>query len=137
VNKEEKAKKILSYLGREKSQWITTDCSPPRKIAYTIQGIVEKIYTYTDDNLTDSYRSVARAVVDAGLDYGNCIKIVTDEINEIKERKMTNESLSLAMKSMLEQSEKTRISKLSNTEKLAEINEKYRIKIIKFEAIDD
>ncbi len=137
MTKKEKAEKVLFYLGAIKDDWITADCSPPRKTAYTVQGIQEKIFTHTDDSLTDSYRSVARAVVNAGFDYGNCVNIAVEEKDEIRANQELNESFIIGVKNISEKTEKTRISRLSNIEKLFEINEKYRIKIIKYEALDD
>jgi hypothetical protein len=82
MNKKDKAQKILTYLGSNGEDWIAADCSPSGKIAYIVNGIQRKIYTYTDCNLTDSSRVVAQAVIDADFDYGNCKNILKDEQDE-------------------------------------------------------
>lgn len=137
MNKAEKAKKILSYLGDGLNQWIKADCSTPSKITYTVEGMNETLYTYTEDNITDSYRSIARKVVDAGLNHGNCIEIVSRHNDEIKDKQKFNKDMSLMIREGMAQAEQRRIDKLNDAERLKEISERYRIEVIKYQKIDD
>jgi len=137
VTKEDKAEKVIGFLGGWKSEWIQADCSPRGQIAYIVQGMKEKIYTYSDRNITDSYRDVASAVIGAGFNYGRCEEIVKKEKDEIEDQRKDSEALSKGLSNIMKDTEKRRISKLSETEKLFEIYEKYRIKVLKHEILKD
>lgn len=133
MNKKDKAQKILAYLGSNGDDWISADSSPSGKIVYTINGMQEKISTYSSCNLTQSSREVAKAVVDAGFDYGNCKKIINDEQTEKHRAKELDNFMIEGFKA----AEEFRISLLSEPEKIVEIGERYNIKIIEYETTED
>ena len=134
MNKQEKAEKILGYLGsRNNSEWIAADCSLSGFISFKVKGIDEPIKISSQSNITDSYREVAYEVVRAGYDYGSCKKIIEDENKEIEERVESSKKMSEAITNIIAESEEQRINQLSESEKLIEIYEKYGIKIISYE----
>jgi hypothetical protein len=133
MNKKEKVQKILAYLGSNGDDWISADSSPSGKIVYTVNGMQEKIYTYTNSNLTESYREVAKAVVNSGFDFGSCKKIFNDEQAE----KHRSKKLDNFMIEGFNAAEKFRVSRLSESEKIIDIYEKYNIKVTEYEISED
>ena len=81
----------------------------------------------------ESSREVAKAVVDAGFDYGNCKKIVNDEQDEKHRAKDMHDF----MVEGFTFAEKFRINGLSESEKIADIYERYKMNVIEYEIVED
>lgn len=137
MNKYTLAEKIISYLGHyNNDEWITTDFSKLGVIKFNVKGISEPILVDPKSNITDGYRYVASVVVQAGFDYGRCKDILEQEdIERKKEEESSNKTVDI-IDDMIKNHEDNRVNNLTKDEKLAEITEKYGIKIIQFEFTD-
>jgi hypothetical protein len=62
--------------------FVTADISKPGVVIFIIMDMKEPVYINTKSNITDGYRAVAYAVVEKGLNYGNCKKILEYEESE-------------------------------------------------------
>jgi len=133
MNKRELANKIIGYLGSYGEDWITADTSRPGVITFIIKDMKKPVYVNTKSNITDGYRAVAYAVVEEGLNHGNCKKILEDEESEKESSRVLWSSVSTEVNSTLKMIEQNRINALSEEEKLTEIFDKYGIKVMQYE----
>jgi len=128
MNKKELTNKIISRLGCYNDDWITADYFPKGIINFSIKGIEEPVVVRSYSNITDASRAIANAVIKEGFEYGSCKDIMKVEAEE----KQRSEEMNNFMVEGFNAAEEFRIDRLSEAEKIIEIYERYKIKIIEY-----